>query len=307
MLLAEEIAKIKREKNAVILAHYYVRPEVQDVADYVGDSFGLAKLAASLDCDTIVFCGVRFMGESAKLLNPEKTVLLPEPKADCPMAHMTSRALVDECRSHYGDDLAVVCYVNSTVEVKAMSDVCVTSSNALHIVAKLPQRHILFIPDRHLGAHIGSQLPEKHVIVGEGSCPVHDAIDVAEIAALKEAHPNALVLAHPECNEQVRDAADVLGSTSHLIEKAATCADASEFIIATAVGVRHQMALQAVDAGRRFLFPETLPVCADMAAVTLKKVHDCLVNGTGEVHVEDALADRARLPLQRMLEMAAAK
>ena len=164
--MRERIEELKSERDAVILAHYYVEPEVQTVADYVGDSFYLAKLAKTLPQQTIVLCGVEFMGESAKLLNRDKTVLLPEPAADCPMAHMVRRATIDGARAEYGDDLAVVCYVNSTMEIKSWSDVCVTSSNAVKIVRELPQHHILFIPDRNLGRHVAQQVPEKHVIIG---------------------------------------------------------------------------------------------------------------------------------------------
>ena len=162
--LTQEIAQLKEQRDAVILAHYYVPPEVQAAADYVGDSFALAKLAVDLPQQTIVLCGVEFMGESAKLLNPDKTVLLPEPAADCPMAHMISKHDIDRVRAEYGDDLAVVCYVNSTAEAKTWSDVCVTSSNAVKICSNLPQRNILFIPDMNLGRYVASQLPDKHVI-----------------------------------------------------------------------------------------------------------------------------------------------
>ena len=170
--LVEAIQQLKTQRDAVILAHYYVAPEVQAVADYVGDSFYLAKLAKSLPQQTIVLCGVEFMGESAKLLNPTKTVLLPEPGADCPMAHMVKRETVDAARAEYGDDLAVVCYVNSTVEIKSWSDVCVTSSNAVRIVSELPQQHILFIPDQNLGRFVAEQVPQKHVILNNGYCRV---------------------------------------------------------------------------------------------------------------------------------------
>ena len=168
--LIEAIQQLKTQRDAVILAHYYVAPEVQAVADYVGDSFYLAKLAKSLPQQTIVLCGVEFMGESAKLLNPTKTVLLPEPGADCPMAHMVKRETVDAARAEYGDDLAVVCYVNSTVEIKSWSDVCVTSSNAVKIVSELPQQHVLFIPDQNLGRFVAEQVPQKHVILNNGYC-----------------------------------------------------------------------------------------------------------------------------------------
>ena len=197
--MAARIAELKKEQDAVILAHYYVKDSAQEVADYIGDSFYLSKLAAGLDCKTLVFAGVRFMAESAKLLSPEKRVLMPEPKADCPMAHMVVKETVDNARTEYGDDLAVACYVNSTTEMKAWSDVCVTSSNAVKIVRRLPQHHVLFIPDMNLGRYVADQVPEKHVILNDGFCPTHEAIELAEIEKLKAAHPDAVVCAHPEC------------------------------------------------------------------------------------------------------------
>lgn len=303
--VANEIARLKREMGVAVLAHYYVGADVQDVADYVGDSFWLSKTAAKLDVDTLLFCGVRFMGESAKLLSPGKTVLLPDVNADCPMAHMVEKEIVDGAREEYGDDLAVVCYVNSTVEVKSWSDVCVTSSNALKIVRSLAQKHILFIPDRHLGAHLASLLPEKHFILGGGYCPVHEAIELEDVGRLKRRHPHAMVLAHPECREAVRREADCVGSTSRLIDVAATCEDANEFIIATAIGVKHQMTIRSKGSNREFLFPGEGPVCEDMARITLEEVKDCLVQRTGEVVIDAALAQQARIPLQRMLDLAA--
>ena len=167
------IERLKAERDAVILAHYYVPPEVQALADHVGDSFALARLAVDLPQRTIVLAGVEFMGESAKLLNPNKRVLLPEPAADCPMAHMVRRADVDAARAEYGDDLAVVCYINSTSEIKTWSDVCVTSSNAVKICSGLPQHNILFIPDQNLGRYVADQLPDKHVILNRRYCPRH--------------------------------------------------------------------------------------------------------------------------------------
>lgn len=303
MSLFDEAMKLKEQKNAAVVAHYYVSPEVQEVADFVGDSFKLAKIAGELESEIVVFCGVRFMGESAKLLCPRKRILLPEPQADCPMAHMASRALVNGARSAFGKDLAVVCYVNSTAEVKAWSDVCVTSSNALAIVSALPQRHILFIPDKNLGAHLADSLPEKHFVFGEGCCPVHEGIEVRAILDLMERYPQAFVLAHPECSRSVRQLADCLGSTSALIE-AAVASETDACIIATAAGVEHQMSLLARGKAKRFLLPEPVPVCADMRKVTLERVVECLRSESGEVYVPDDLAERARRPLQRMMDLA---
>ena len=304
--LLEAIDRLKCERNAVVLAHYYVAPEVQAVADYVGDSFYLAKLAKSLPQQTIVLCGVEFMGESAKLLNPDKTVLLPEPAADCPMAHMVRRETVDAARAEYGDDLAVVCYVNSTVEIKSWSDVCVTSSNAVKIVRELPQSHVLFIPDQNLGRFVAEQVPEKHVLLNQGYCPRHHVITVEQVEAAEEAHPGALVLAHPECKADVLAEADYIGSTAGIISFAEQ-SDASEFIIVTVAGVLFELERRCKGTGKRFYFPATRPTCVNMDMITLEKLVRCLEHGTGEVQigVDEAATNQAKLTLDRMLEYAA--
>ena len=304
--LVEAIAGLKEARDAVILAHYYVAPEVQAVADYVGDSFYLAKLAKTLPQQTIVLCGVEFMGESAKLLNPQKTVLLPETAADCPMAHMVKRETVDAARAEYGDDLAVVCYVNSTVEIKSWSDVCVTSSNAVKIVRELPQGHVLFIPDQNLGRFVAQQVPQKHVLLNPGYCPRHHVITAEQVIAAQEAHPNALVLAHPECKAEVLDEADYIGSTAGII-KYAEESDAREFIIVTVRGVLYELERRCAGTGKRFYFPATKPTCVNMDMITLEKLVRCLQTGSGEVHigVSDEAAEQAKLTLDRMLDYAA--
>ena len=218
-LIEKEIARLKEERRAVILAHYYVPDDVQRVADYVGDSFYLSKKAKETDAQTIVFAGVRFMGESAKILNPQKRVLMPDSTADCPMAHMVTAKAVEDMRRQY-DDLAVVCYVNSTAEIKTHSDVCVTSSNAVHIVKKLPQRNIFFIPDKNLGHYVSTQVPEKHILCNDGYCPRHNGVRPDVVRACKEQHPKALFLVHPECPEEVLALADYIGSTAGIIEYA---------------------------------------------------------------------------------------
>ena len=299
-----QIERLKREQDAVILAHYYVPPEVQAVADHVGDSFALARMAVDLPQQTIVLCGVEFMGESAKLLSPTKRVLLPEPAADCPMAHMVRKADVDAARAEYGDDLAVVCYVNSTARIKTWSDVCVTSSNAVKICGELPQRNLLFIPDQNLGRYVAEQLHDKHVILNKGYCPRHMMIDRAQVEDLELAHPDAPVLAHPECTEEVLGEADYIGSTKGIIEFAASHPEFSEFIVLTVVGVVAELRRLRPDA--TFYFPATTPTCVNMAMVTLPKLLACLSDPTGhEVEVPGELAPEAKLPLERMLEYAA--
>lgn len=300
MTIQEEINALKAEKDAVILAHYYVAPEVQELADYVGDSFYLSKVAARLDCKVLVFCGVSFMGESACLLSPEKEVLMPDLAADCPMAHMVTEDEVLKYRGHY-DDLAVVCYINSTAEIKSWSDVCVTSANAVDIVRRLPQKNILFIPDKNLGRYVAEQVPEKNIMLVDGYCPVHQEMLAKELAALKEAHPEAAVCVHPECNEAVTAMADYVGSTSGII-KYAGASKGQEFIIGTEVGVLCR--LQAENPDKKFYFAQTTPICRDMKLVTLEKLLAVLKTGSNRVTVPAELAEKAKRPLERMLELA---
>lgn len=294
MTKQEEIRRLKEEKDAVILAHYYVRPEVQELADYIGDSYYLSKKAVELPHRTIVFCGVSFMGESAKLLNPQKTVLMPDTRADCPMAHMVTRETVERARAQY-EDLAVVCYINSTAEIKAWSDVCVTSANAVQIVKNLPNKNILFIPDRNLAHFVARQVPEKHFIYNEGFCPVHEHMKEQELRKLKEQHPEAKVLVHPECLGEILALADYIGSTSGIIDYAKN-SPASTFIIGTESGVSY--ALQQAREDALFLFPETEPVCDGMKRITLDKIIDVLANGSNEMMLGD---DRTNLAAEKAL------
>lgn len=296
----KEILKLKKEKNAVILAHYYAPDEVQEIADYVGDSFYLAKVAKKSTADIIVFCGVSFMGESAKILNPEKKVLMPDLAADCPMAHMVAEGKIEEMREKY-DDLAVVCYINSTAELKAKSDVCVTSSNAVSIVKSLPNKNIFFIPDKNLGAFVAEQVPEKNVILNDGYCPIHAAISTQEVKAEKMCHPGALVLTHPECEAEILAMSDYIGSTAEIIAyaKESPC---SEFIICTEDGVEFK--LRGDNEGKKFYFPKTRPCCADMKLNTLEKLLYALETEENEVAVDAKLGEAAIAPLDRMLELA---
>ena len=303
--LRAEVACLKERRDAVVLAHYYVPPEVQELADHVGDSFALAKLAATLPCRTLVFAGVSFMVESAKLLSPDKTVLMPEPTADCPMAHMVRRETVEAARERYGDDVAVACYVNSTAEAKSWSDVCVTSSNAVSIVRALPQRNVLFVPDRHLGSYVADQVSEKNVILNDGCCPIHRDIAASEVRALKAEFPSAPVLAHPECGPEAMALADFAGSTSQIIE-AAVAGSARDYIILTVDGVRGELERRTAGTGKRFHFPATRPACPDMDRITAERLVACLRDGSGEVGLPPSgVADGARAALTRMLELGA--
>lgn len=300
MTIVEEIQKLKQEKNAVILAHYYVRPEVQDIADYIGDSFYLSRVATELSESTIVFCGVSFMGESAKILNPDKTVLMPDPTADCPMAHMADVESIKKVREEY-KDVAVVCYINSTAALKEYSDVCVTSANAVKIVKALPNKNIYFIPDRNLAHFVADQVPEKHFIYNEGFCPTHERMEEDEVLEQKALHPEAEVLAHPECNQGVLKHADYIGSTKGIIQYA-TASEKKEFIICTEEGVGYELKRQNPE--KQFYYPKSVPVCPNMKKVTLDKVLHVLQTGENEVHVDAELREKTKLPLERMLQLA---
>ncbi len=297
--LVNEIQKLKKEKNAIILAHYYVNDELQALADYVGDSFYLAKVAKGTDADVVVFCGVSFMGESAKMLNPEKTVLMPDITADCPMAHMAQVAKIKELREKY-EDLAVVCYINSTAELKSYSDVCVTSSNAVKIVKNLPNQNIFFIPDVNLGRFVAEQVPGKNVILNDGYCPIHKDITGTSVKELKKKHPEALVMAHPECKENVVKMADYVGSTADMIAfaKESPC---KEFIVCTEEGVNYRLREDNPD--KKFYFGGEY-LCRDMKLNTLEKVLHVLKTGENEMKLPEDLCERAVKPLDRMLELA---
>lgn len=297
--LTEKIQRLKKENNAVICAHYYVEDEVQEIADYIGDSYYLAQIASKLEEDVIVFCGVSFMGESAKILNPEKTVLLPDMDADCPMAHMADPETVQKMREEY-EDLAVVCYVNSDAALKACSDVCVTSANALKIVKNLPNKNIYFIPDQHLASYIAEQVPEKNILICGGYCPVHHGLSAQSVKREMERHPGAKVLVHPECPAEVVALADYTGSTSGILAYAKK-SEAQEFVICTEKGVFYQLEKQ--NPGKHFYMVGAGQCCAGMKQVTLQKIADALENRKPEVSIEENLRERAWKPLQRMLEL----
>lgn len=298
--IKRKIEELKKEKNAVILAHYYVPDEVQEVADYIGDSFYLSKIAKQAEQDTIVFCGVSFMGESAKILNPDKLVLMPDVTADCPMAHMAQVEKIEEVRRQY-DDVAVVCYINSTGELKKHSDVCVTSANAMKIVKALPNKNIYFIPDENLGRYVASQVPEKNFIFNDGFCPVHAKVEKRDVSSAKEAHPQALLLVHPECRMEILEEADYIGSTSGIIDYA-TKSDCTEFIIGTEIGVLYELKQKNPD--KKFYPLVASQVCPDMKKVTLDKVLECMEKESGAVEVTDELRSSANISLDRMLELA---
>ncbi len=295
-----QIKQLKSQKNAVILAHYYAPAEVQEVADYVGDSFFLAKIAKQSTADIIVFCGVSFMGESAKILNPDKKVLMPDLSADCAMAHMVTKDKIAEMREKY-DDLAVVCYINSTAELKCQSDVCVTSSNAVKIVKALPNKNIFFIPDRNLGSFVAEQVTEKNIIINDGCCPIHAVISANQLLSTKAEHPEALILTHPECEPDVLEISDFIGSTAEIIDYAKN-SNCNEFIVCTENGVEYK--LKSDNPNKRFYFPEPCPCCKDMKLNTLESVLSVLEKEDNEIIISEDVCEKALVPLNRMLELA---
>ena len=295
--LIQKIERLKKENDFVILAHYYVDGAVQDIADYVGDSFYLSKVATKVEAKNILFAGVSFMGESAKLL---KHVYMADVTADCPMAHMVTVDRIKEVKEQY-DDVAVVCYVNSTAEIKAVSDVCVTSSNAIKVVKNIENKRIFFVPDNNLGRYVAKQLPEKEFIFNDGFCHVHKSIDPELVKEAKEHHPDALVLAHPECTEDVLELADYIGSTAGILDYA-TESDCKKFIICTEMGIFFKLSKQNPD--KKFYSVGHRQFCPNMKKVSLEKVADVMENPMEEVILPDDIMDEACKPLQKMLELA---
>lgn len=293
--LSEKILKLKKEKNAIILAHLYQIPEIQEIADYVGDSYYLSQVARDAKEDLIIFCGVKFMAESAKVLSPEKTVILPAPNAGCPMADMAEVEDVEEMIKKYPDAFKV-CYINSSYEVKALCDASVTSSSALKIIKNIPNKQILFLPDQNLGGYISEFFPEKEFILWRGFCPTHHRITAEDIIKAKEEHPNVKVLSHPECSKEVRDLSDYIGSTSGIINYATECED-KEFIIATEEGVLHQLKKKNPD--KKFYFPEVM-VCPNMKKTSLQDVYDVLDGKKEEVILDEEIRKKALTSLENM-------
>ncbi|EHM09291.1 quinolinate synthetase complex, A subunit [Thermanaerovibrio velox DSM 12556] len=294
-----EILRLKEAKGAVILAHNYQIPEVQDVADLVGDSFQLSRAAAGTDHRMIVFCGVKFMAESAKILSPDKKVLLPEPQAGCPMADMVTpedlRRMKDE---HPG--VPVVCYVNTSAEVKGECHICCTSSNAPKVVRSLNSKEVIFAPDRNLARFVQRAVPEVRVIPWDGFCPTHERIDPDQVLSALAEHPSALFMAHPECQEEVVKMAHFVGSTSQMLDFAAS-SSTSEFIVGTEEGMLHGLKKRCPH--KTFYTISPAPVCPNMKRTTLHSILRSLQEETHEIILPRDTIDRARASLERMLEV----
>lgn len=295
-LLKEKILKLKKERNAIILAHNYQIAEVQDVADFVGDSLELSRAAASIEADVIVFCGVDFMAETAAILSPEKKVLLPAADACCPMAEMITAGEIHVLKSRF-PKASVVCYVNTSVDVKAESDICCTSSNAVNVVNSLDAEQIIFVPDRNLARYV-AKFTSKEILPWEGFCFVHDRITSEDVIQARNLHQSAEVLVHPECRPEVIDLADEVLSTSGMIKHVCSSSN-KEFIIGTEVGILHQMSKKCPE---KSYYPlSTGAICTNMKKTDLQKVYNALETLKPVVSVTIDVAEKARKAIEKML------
>lgn len=297
--ILDKIQRLKKQRNAVILTHNYQPGPIQDLADFVGDSLGLSVQASQTKADVIVFCGVLFMAETAAILSPQKTVLLPDLMAGCPMADMITPPQLEKMKQEHPDAL-VVCYVNSSAEIKALSDYCCTSSNAVRLVSRLPQdKKIIFVPDQHLGAFVNQQTG-RNMILWPGYCPTHAQISPDDIAAARKKYSGALVLAHPECGPQVRAVADQLLSTGQMIRFAGE-STAERFIIATEEGIIHTLKKKYPD--KQFVCVSERTICPNMKKITLEKVLWSLEDMQYRITVPEAIRMKAKRALDRMIEV----
>ncbi len=298
MSLEDDIIQQKEEKDLVLVAHNYQVGLIQDTADYVGDSFGLAKQVTEMDVANVVFCGVDFMAESAAVLNRDKTVIHPEPKARCPMAAMVD---MDELREYKREhpDTAIVSYVNTNIETKAESDICCTSSNAVKVVESVEEDRVLFLPDKNLGSYVKKFVKDKEVDIWEGFCGTHDNITVDDVEVLLEDHPEAEIIVHPECRPEVVEMADHVGSTAGILRRAKE-SSAKVMIIGTEKEMGHRLKKEAPD--KEFLFPGD-PTCQNMKKITPEKVLKSLKTLKPVVDLDEDLMDRAQVPLERMMNV----
>lgn len=299
--IQKEIVRLKKEKDICILAHSYQSEDILEVADYTGDSFALSVKAANAPNKTLIMCGVRFMAETAKLLSPEKTVYLANPDAGCPMAEQFSKEYIQKLRDDEYKDHAVVAYINTTTELKTVCDVCVTSSSAVKIVKKLPDKDILFIPDCNLGAFVAEQCPEKNIRLLNGGCPVHAAITREEAEKAKKKHPQALLLVHPECKKEVTALADFAGSTADIMNFAKN-SDAKEFIIGTENSIVQH--LQILCPEKKFYAMSKSLICNDMKLTTIMDVYNT-VRGDGgeEIILSEDTIEKAVKCINKMIEL----
>lgn len=298
--IQEQILQLKKERDACVLAHCYQTHDILEVADYVGDSFGLAQQAAKSPNKTVIMCGVRFMAETVKILCPEKRVLLPEPDAGCPMAEQLGREMLLQLKQKY-PGYAVAAYINTTAELKTLCDVCVTSSSASKIIKKMPEDKILFIPDRNLGGYIAAQCPEKTIVTVNGCCPTHARFTAKDVAKAKAAHPEALFLVHPECAAEVVEMADFVGSTTEIMSYAKK-SEKKEFIIGTENSIVQHLGIDCPE--KRFYALSKDFICSNMQLTKLSSLLYCLQgNGGEEIILDEETRVAAKRPIDRMLEL----
>lgn len=296
--VTQRIQKLKSEKNAVILVHNYQLPEVQDIADFLGDSLDLAKKAQKTDAETIIFCGVDFMAESAKILNPDKNVIIPDITAQCPMANMVNIPNLLKLKKEH-PDAEVVAYINTTAEAKTNSTICCTSANGVKIVKSLSAEKIIFIPDQNLGAYIQSQIPDKKMIIWPGMCSTHHKIRKEDILKLKKEHPDSEILVHPECRPEVIDIADYAFSTNGMVKHAKE-SDATEFIIGTEKEICYRLKKENPE---KEFYPIKYAICPNMKKITIDKVLKSLETLEPQIKLSDEIMQNAKKPLQRMMEI----
>ena len=298
--LQEEILKLKREKDICILAHSYQAREITEIADFTGDSFGLSVAAARAPQKTVIMCGVRFMAETVKILSPEKKVYLANPLAGCQMADQMDKQLIEQVKERY-PDYTVVCYINTTSELKTVCDVCVTSSSAVKIIGKLPNKNILFIPDKQLGAYVAKQLPDKNFKLLQGGCPTHLRAGIRDVSKAKSLHPDAKLLVHPECLPEVVEAADFVGSTTAIMDYAKN-SDEKEFIIGTELAVMNHLQFECPE---KSFYPLSINlVCHNMKVTTLADVYNCVKGTGGEViELDEETRLKAKICIDRMIEL----
>lgn len=299
-LIQERILRLKQEKNACILAHCYQTHDILEVADYVGDSFGLAQNASKTDCSTVIMCGVRFMAEMVKILSPEKRVLLPKAEAGCPMAEQLDPEMLRQLQAAY-PDYTTVAYINTTAELKTFCDVCVTSSSAVKIIRNMDAEKILFIPDCNLGDYISKQVPEKQFQLIHGGCPTHVRMTRDDVLRARAAHPNALLLVHPECRPQVTEMADFVGSTTEIMHYAEN-SDAREFIIGTENSIVQHLGISHPE--KLFYALSKDCVCHNMKVTTIADVLHCLEGTDGEeILLEESVRLRAKKSIDEMIRL----
>jgi quinolinate synthase len=296
--ITERITELKKKNNAVILAHNYQLPEIQDIADLLGDSLDLAMKAQKTNADNIIFCGVDFMAESAKILNPEKNVIIPDIDARCPMANMVNLNDLEKLKNK-NPDVKVVAYINTTSDVKAISDVCCTSSNGVKVVKSLKSKKVIFVPDKNLGAYIQRFVPEKEMILWPGMCATHHRIRKQDIFNLKKEHPKSKVLVHPECRPEIIDIADHALSTNGMVNYAKE-SDAKEFIIGTEKELCYRLKNENPN---KMFYPIKSAVCPNMKKITLEKVLNSLETLEPKIHLSEEIMKKAKKPLQKMMEI----